>query len=535
MSAAVFRSYYRFPQEKEWVGQFQVVRKLGEGGQGHLYEATWEGRLYVLKFFRPEAWLECWGHLELTVLREAKHPQVVRLLGYFRWPDPEQGLLCLVLERIEGQTLAQHVQERNPHALEAARLILRLASTLKDLHADGIVHGDLKPDNIVVRAGVEPVLLDLGSGYMPGLTRVPGHERPATSAFCSPEIWRRLAEEDLNGGSRKPSPSDDVWALGCIFYWLLTNRLPFGLGPDPQVLWATLHETPKAPHASNPRVPVELSALCMSMLEKPLEARCAQAVRVCEVLEPLVTRGQQESTWQVPLEVPGALEHLPTEQIPALELKGYEAELRRLRLARRQRPQRGQPVAATGPELPPPPQAPFLPWSLLPEPDEEQGEHAVEPPPAPTSVAPEVSAPVPPLASEPRAPAVQLHAVPPVAADTPRPRLRRWVSAVLPSTVGMIPVRDVVLDSLRERMPGLALVLLALATARAEDGGPPVRRQQGGAHRAVPHHRRGLPPGPHLRSSRQASGRGVPRRLPADPQGVGADPALHRARGPGGA
>jgi serine/threonine-protein kinase len=468
MSAAVFRSFYRYPQEQEWVGQMQVVRKLAEGGQGHLYEATWEGRTFVLKFFPPDARVESCGHLELALLREVRHPHVVNLLGYLRWPDPEKGLLCLVLERIEGQTLAQHVRERNPHSLEISQRLLDLTGTLVDLHSQGIVHGDLKPDNIVLRAGVEPVLVDFGSGYMPGLTRLPVHERPATTAFCSPEIWRWLAAQELEGECRKPTPTDDVWALGCIFYWLLTNRLPFGLAPQMEVILAILHEVPKAPHECNPRVPVELSALCMRMLEKNLEARCSRATEVREALAGLVASARSQPAWQVPLDSPNAPEALPTEQIPAYELKGYEAELRRLRLARQPQPRRGQPLLPAGPELPLPPQAPYLPWSLAPDSGEVQAPPALTPgAPAPVASAlpPPSMPPPPPVPPVPQPSSVRLHLVPPVAAAPPHSPLRRWVSAVLPSCVGMLPVRAMVLDALCARLPLMLLLLVLLAGA----------------------------------------------------------------------
>ncbi|HEX5752098.1 MAG TPA: phosphotransferase, partial [Archangium sp.] len=104
---------YRLPEAGERVGQYRVVGPLGQGGQGHVFLAGWEGRSYVLKFFRSLP-VSHSGELELDILRHLEHPNVVRVLGHGRWPYPEEGSFYLVMEYVEGRTLSRHALEHNP-------------------------------------------------------------------------------------------------------------------------------------------------------------------------------------------------------------------------------------------------------------------------------------------------------------------------------------------------------------------------------------------------------------------------------------
>jgi eukaryotic-like serine/threonine-protein kinase len=121
---------------------------------------------------------------------------------------------------------------------------------------------------------------------------------PGTVEYRSPEAWRFLLEIENNPEARYlPTPKDDIFALGVVLYWLLTDVLPF---PDSGVagVEALLTRPPVAPHVRNPAVPEELSALCLHLLEKRPEAR-PDAEAVCKATEELLTR--EGAAWDEPL------------------------------------------------------------------------------------------------------------------------------------------------------------------------------------------------------------------------------------------
>jgi serine/threonine-protein kinase len=189
----------------------------------------------------------------------------------------------------------------NPSAREAVRKVLGLARALAAVHAVKVVHRDVKEANTLVReANGEVVLVDLGvGGDEEAGFRTGGLLPPGTPAYRSPEAWRFEREnQGVQGAHYRPTPSDDLYALGVVLYWLLTNRKPFHVEQRKGVD-AVLTEAPKPPHELNPRVPVELSELCLRLLAKKPEERPMDAQELCTALTALLER--QEAAWDAPL------------------------------------------------------------------------------------------------------------------------------------------------------------------------------------------------------------------------------------------
>jgi hypothetical protein len=115
-------------------------------------------------------------------------------------------------------------------------------------------------------------VLDFGLGALTGAKSNSGFGQvTGTLEYLSPEAWKHARDEEER---YRPTAKDELWALGVTFYWLLTDRLPFGVREDPLMTRRVLRKTPKAPHVINPRAPPELGAICMRLLEKnPPECR----------------------------------------------------------------------------------------------------------------------------------------------------------------------------------------------------------------------------------------------------------------------
>ncbi|WP_158079829.1 serine/threonine-protein kinase [Archangium sp. Cb G35] len=348
---------YRLPQPDEKVGQYRVVGPLGRGGQGHVFLAEWEGRSYVLKFFRSLP-VSHSGELELDILRHLEHPNVVRVLGHGRWPYPEEGYFYLVMEYVQGRTLLGHALEHNPSARTGATLLLEAARALVVVHRQGVLHRDVKPDNLLVRKeDGKPVWVDFGVGHLEGRATLPRMRRlpPGTPEYTSPEAYRFLEEHPEEEARYQPGVADEVWAFGVTMYELLTDALPFGsrMG-NPCMVKDIRTRTPVAAHEDNPRVPVALGQVCMNMLEKEPRARLADMDAVAGALEAALAEAGAD--WDVPMMDPDALEVRTTERTPSkvVERDSWERVLQQMKAAM---PRRGR-VRKARREPPPPPEAP---------------------------------------------------------------------------------------------------------------------------------------------------------------------------------
>ncbi|WNG28436.1 protein kinase [Cystobacter fuscus] len=457
---------FRLPGSGDIIGDYRLTAKLGDGGQGLVFKAECAGRFFVLKFFRARE-LDAWGLTEVSLLQKFKHPNIVRVLGYNRWPDPELGYFYIVMEWVEGLTLEQYALTENPCARRCAGLMLTLSRTLGAVHRKNVLHRDVKRDNILIRSrNEEPVLVDFGIGAVVEATPVPGCGLlpPGTQEYVSPEAWRFLGENVGEPVSYKSQVSDELWALGVTFYWLLTNRLPFGTRRRPFLVKAILSLTPRAPHECNPRVPKVLSDVCMRMLDKDPAARFPDMAALATALESALAAAQKDAGWDVPLGDPDAPEETTTDEIPA-QVPWDEDELAVRRCFAP--PRRGRKTPSTDESRTPVVAAPPV----------------LEARPSPVPVAEALAArmavvfpghawegvPLPESASAGRASALP---VPAVAASqglgagthegTPKHGFwRRAISRALPTFVGSLPVRALALDGLHRA--ALVLVLMAVA------------------------------------------------------------------------
>jgi serine/threonine-protein kinase len=450
------------PALNDFIGGYRVLGKLGQGGFGCVFKVERDGRHFALKLLNTHA-LEEWGQREIHLLRRIEHPNVVRYLACGRWPERREGRLYFVMEYVEGRTLKARAEEDNPSARWCAHVFLEVALALGELAGQGVLHRDIKPENILIReVDGRPLLVDFGVGAVVG---EPTLRRdilpPGTEEYCSPEAVRFERAPGNQGAHYPHDVGDELWALGVCLYWALTDRLPFGTRHQAGLKDRIVQRVPKAPHVLNARVPRALSALCMRMLEKERQARLPGYAEVCGALDAALSGAPREASWDVPLIDPEPPDALPTDrgpEAPALDSQQQAAREWKLALPRRGRTRARQAPAPRPEPLagPPSPPAPA-----------EGGVHQ-------ETRTVRMRAPAQPVAREGK-PRV---ARPEAAAPGP---WRRAVSAVLPTTVGMLPVRALAREAARGWRPmGTVLGVLLLASAglwlvQALSPTPPVR------------------------------------------------------------
>jgi eukaryotic-like serine/threonine-protein kinase len=336
------------------IGDYKVVGFLGAGGLGIVYKVERGGRFFALKLLLIPK-LDGRGKREIGILIHLENPGVVRYVGSDFWPDPVIGHPYIVMEYVPGDTLWTFAYKRNPSARKATRIILDAALTLGEVHAAGVFHRDVKPENIVIREGNErPILIDFGIGSLASAPTLTGSQLPpGTEEFRSPEQIRFQRANPDGTGQYEYGPTDEMWALGVTYYWLLTDALPFGERTDEGGLDGLreriLTQRPEAPHVVNPRVPLAASLLCMKMLAERPEDRFPLVATLCAALNESLSNAENDATWEPPLVDPLDPQTTTTLDEPA---KQEPNEQRRmfLKLVKR-RPRRGQPSPNAAPVL----------------------------------------------------------------------------------------------------------------------------------------------------------------------------------------
>lgn len=340
------------------VGDYKIVGFLGAGGLGIVYKVERGGLFFALKLLLVPS-LDGRAKREIGILIHLENPCVVRYVGSDFWPDPVNGHPYIVMEYVPGDTLWTFAYKQNPSARKATRIILDAASTLGEVHAAGVFHRDVKPDNILIRGVSErPILIDFGIGSLASAPTITGSQLPpGTEEYRSPEQIRFQRANPDGAGQYEYGPADEMWAVGVSYYWLLTDALPFGERTDPGGLDGLreriLTQRPIAPHVVNPRVPLAASLLCMRMLAERPEDRFPLVASLCAALRESLSSAENDAAWEPPLVDP--LDPLTKTTIADPERQEPNDQRRMfLKLAKR-RPRRGQPLPDGAPVVPPAP------------------------------------------------------------------------------------------------------------------------------------------------------------------------------------
>ena len=260
-------------------GRYEIIALLGQGGMGAVYKArdTELDRFVALKLIRPELArnpeiLRRFKQ-ELILARQVTHKNVIRIFDL----GQADGFKFITMDFVEGQDLHRLLLEKGKFPPEqAARIMLQICRALEAAHAEGVIHRDLKPQNIMLDASGRVYVMDFGiarSAYLPGMTQTGA--LIGTPEYMSPE----------QGRGEKLTERSDLFSLGIIFYELLTGKSPYYSDTPLATLWKRMQEKATPPAVVDPTLPQALSSIVVKALEIEPEKRFASALEMAQQLE----------------------------------------------------------------------------------------------------------------------------------------------------------------------------------------------------------------------------------------------------------
>jgi serine/threonine-protein kinase len=266
-------------------GPYELLREIGRGGMGVVYEARQKGleRSVAVKMIlashlaSPE--LVRRFQAEAKAAARLHHSNIVHIhdVGQFNGQD------FFAMEYIDGHSLAERIKQGPVDVPTAVRLVATVARAVEHLHRQGIVHRDLKPSNILLDSDGQPYVTDFGLAKV----FVDGTDRTTTGVIAGTPSY--MAPEQALGRSSEITPAADIYSLGAILYELLTGTPPFHAESPIDTLMEVLRGDPPTPRSLNAHIPRGLELICMKCLAKDPQARYATAAELADDLDRLAT------------------------------------------------------------------------------------------------------------------------------------------------------------------------------------------------------------------------------------------------------
>jgi serine/threonine protein kinase len=290
---------YTLERGTTFAGRYEVIEEIGWGGMGRVYK-VYDKKIkenIALKLLKPEIasdhrTIERFSN-ELKFARKISHPNVCRMYDL----GEEEGAHYITMEFVPGEDLKSFIR-RAGHLSEAKAIFIakQISEGLAEAHRLGVLHRDLKPQNVMIDRDGNAKVMDFGiarSLHAAGVTRT--GVMIGTPEYMSPE---QADAVELDQRS-------DIYSLGVIVYEMVTGQVPFAGETPLSVVLKHKVERPKDPRELNAMVSGDLSRLIMKCLEKDREKRCQSAAELGADLERL-RKGLPTAEREVPLKKPAA-------------------------------------------------------------------------------------------------------------------------------------------------------------------------------------------------------------------------------------
>lgn len=255
------------------LGKYELVKRLGKGGMAEVYQALQPGveRLVAIKVLHPH--LSDDEDFVKRFSREAKgigmldHPNIVRVIDIGIEADDHY----IVLDYVSGGTLREYIEKNGLlPPVEALKIAAQLANAVEYAHQQGIIHRDIKPDNIMFTDDSKRsvVLTDFGLAHLEDATNITVQGMViGTAAYISPEV--------LEG--RGADERSDIYSLGIVLYEMLTGTTPYRASSPYGMMLKQIHDPLPPPREKNPDLPDQLERLVLKALEKETHQRFQSA------------------------------------------------------------------------------------------------------------------------------------------------------------------------------------------------------------------------------------------------------------------
>ncbi len=341
------------------IGKFEVLSLIGRGAMGVVYKARdpYIGRLVALKRISlsdliPEdqkAEFKERFFVEARAAGGLRHPNIVTIHDV----DEADGAPFMAMEYVEGGSLAKLMKERGAVPIDQAVAIVRqVALGLAYAHERGVIHRDIKPDNILLDRGGRAVITDFGAAHLNTSELTRTGEVLGTPHYMSPE---QVMGDAIDGRS-------DLFSLGVVFYLLLTGRRPFKGDTISSVCYHIVHSAPE-PVPENLPLADRTAAILKRALAKDREERFQSGLEFAEALNALDAEtpsedasalGQLTETWDVRTPTPGTQKAPLTPSAPTSvtqaqappAAQGPPPKAAQSQPVPASRPQRSQPIPA---------------------------------------------------------------------------------------------------------------------------------------------------------------------------------------------
>jgi WD40 repeat protein/tRNA A-37 threonylcarbamoyl transferase component Bud32 len=290
-------------------GDYELLEEIARGGMGVVYKARQKSlnRLVAVKriLFGPkhsEDFIKRF-RIEASSAAALQHPNIVAIHEV----GVHDGEHFLVMDYVDGPTLAELAKDQPLSAERAARYLKTVADAIHYAHEKGILHRDLKPSNVLIDSNDQPRVTDFGLAKRLGTDSQPPTDLTQLTLsghmLGSPSY---MPPEQAIGARGKMSRRSDIYSMGAMLYHLLTGRPPFGGGSMADTLYQVQYQEPVSPRLLNPAVSHDLETICLKCLEKEPARRYQTAQELADELgrflsdEPIHARpvSRPERTWR---------------------------------------------------------------------------------------------------------------------------------------------------------------------------------------------------------------------------------------------